>query len=229
MAKIAVIGLGQFGMAIAKSLAEQGAEVMALDSDDNRVEQIKDLVAHAVALDATDMKALEAQNIKEMEAIVVTIGENFEALLMTTVQLLDAGYPRVIARASNDQQRTILKKMGVKEILSPEEEVGRTFASVLINPDIKSYITLPDGYQIVEVQTPRKLRDKELAKIDLRKNYELNLITIKRKYDENKDGQKVESVHIIGVPRADTKLEENDLLIMLGKNEDIEKFVNINK
>ncbi len=229
MAKIAVIGLGQFGIAIARALAEQGAEVMALDNDDARVEQVKDDVAHAVALDATDRKALEAQNIKEMEAVVVAIGENFEALLMTTVQLMEMKIPRIIARASNDQQRMILERIGVKEILSPEAEVGRTFANVLINPDIKSFITLPDGYQIVEVQTPKRLIDKELAKVDLRKNYELNLVTIKRKYAENKDGQKVENMHIIGVPRPDTKLESGDLLIILGKSEDIQKFVNINK
>jgi trk system potassium uptake protein TrkA len=141
MAKIAVIGLGQFGFAIARSLAEQGAEVMALDSNDERIEQIKDFVAHAVALDATDKKALEAQNIKEMEAVVVAIGENFEALLMTTVQLMEMKLPRIIARASNDQQRMILQRIGVKEVLSPEEEVGRTFASALINPDIKSFLT----------------------------------------------------------------------------------------
>jgi trk system potassium uptake protein len=229
MTQIAVIGLGQFGRAIAKALAEQGAEVMALDSDEACVEQIKDFVAHAVVLDATDKKALESQNIREMNAVVVTIGENFEALLMTTVQLMEMGLTRVIARASNDQQRMILQRLGVKEILSPEEEVGRNFASVLMNPNIKSFITLPDGYQIAEVQTPRLLKDKELAKIDLRKNYELNLITIKRKYAENKNGNKVENLHIIGVPRADTKLEENDLLIILGKNEDIEKFVDLNK
>ncbi|GAB4395937.1 MAG: TrkA family potassium uptake protein [Microscillaceae bacterium] len=228
MNKFAVIGLGQFGLAIARSLAKEGAEVMAIDLNPDRVEQIKDDVAHAVVLDATDQKALESQNIREIDAVVVAIGEDFEALLMSTVHMMELALPRIIARAANDQQRMILTKLGIQEILSPEEEVGRTLAKTLLNPSIKSFLPLPDGYEIVETQTPKRAAEKSLKDLSLRNKYNLNLITIKRKFTENKDGKTIKTEHIIGVPRADTILLEDDILIMLGKSKDIDKFVQLN-
>ncbi|NJO02476.1 MAG: TrkA family potassium uptake protein [Bacteroidia bacterium] len=228
MDKFAVIGLGQFGLAIARSLAKEGAEVMAIDNNPERVELIKDDVAHAVSLDATDQKVLEAQNIQDIDAVVVAIGEDFEALLMATVQLMELGVERIIARAANDQQRMILEKLGIKEILSPEEEVGRTLAKMLLNPNIKSFLPLPDGYEIVEINTPKRAADKTVSEIDLRRKYNLNLITIKRIFDESKDGKIVQTEHIIGVPRPDTILYETDILIVLGKSKDVDKFVQLN-
>lgn len=229
MNKFAVIGLGQFGMAIARSLANEGAEVMAIDNNPDRVEQIKEEVAHAVSLDATDQKALEAQNIREIDAVVVAIGEDFEALLMATVQLMELEMERIIARAANDQQRMILEKLGIKEILSPEEEVGKNLAKNLLNPNIKSFLPLPDGYEIVEINTPKKVSDKTISDIDLRKRYNLNLITIKRMFEESKEGKVVKTEHIIGVPRADTILLETDILIVLGKSRDVDRFVQLNR
>lgn len=228
MNKFAVIGLGQFGFAIARALAREGSEVMAIDNDTEHVERIKDDVAHAITLDATDRKALESQNIQELDAVVVAIGEDFEALLMTTVQLMELKVPRIIARAANDQQRMILQKLGITEILSPEEEVGRTFAKTLLNPNIKSFLPLPDGYEIVEINTPKKIADKTVSDVDLRKRYNLNLITIKRAFEETKDGKMIQKEHIIGVPRPDTVLLDSDVLIVLGKANDVERFVQLN-
>jgi trk system potassium uptake protein TrkA len=223
MSKFGVIGLGLFGTAIARALAEQGAEVMAIDNNEDHVENIKDEVAHAVTIDATDRKSLEAQNVQDLDAVVVAIGEDFEALLMTTVQLMEIGMKRIIARAVNKQQRMILQKLGITEILSPEEEVGRTFAKVLINPSVKSFFSLPDGYEIVEIDTPRKVAGKTVLDSGIRNKYGLNLITIKHKA-EDQTGE----YHIIGLPKPETKLHESDILIIAGKNKDIEKFVQLN-
>ncbi len=220
--------MGQFGSAIARSLSKEGAEVMAIDNKPERVEHVKDDVAHAVSLDARDQRVLVAQNIQEMDAVIVAIGEDFEALLMTTVQLMELGVERIIARAANDQQRMILEKLGIEDILSPEEEVGRTLAKTLLNPNIKSFLPLPDGYEIVEINTPKKVADKTVSEIDLRRRYNLNLITIKRLFDESRDGEAVQVEHIIGVPRPDTILYETDILIILGKSKDVDKFVHLN-
>jgi len=228
MNKFAVIGMGQFGVAIAQALAKKGAEVMAIDNNPERIEYIKDEVAHAVALDATDIKALQAQNIQEVDAVVVAIGENFESLLMTTVQLMEMEIDRIIARAANQQQRMILEKLGIKEILSPEEEVGRNLAEVLLNPNIQSFLPLPDDYEIVEINTPRKMANRTIKDINLRKKYNINLITIKRKFEESKDGKKKQNEHIIGVPRPDTLLLEDDVIILLGKSKDVDRFVQLN-
>ncbi|TAG85952.1 MAG: TrkA family potassium uptake protein, partial [Bacteroidetes bacterium] len=183
----------------------------------------KDDVAHAVTLDATDRKALEGQNVQELDAVVVAIGEDFEALLMTTVQLMEMKVNRIVARASTKQQRMILEKLGITEILSPEEEVGQTFAKMLINPNIKSFLALPDGYEIVEIQTPRKVIGKSIKDIDIRQKYGLNLITIKMKADDG-----VGEYHLVGVPKPETKLNDGNILIIMGKHEEIEKFVELN-
>ncbi|ADR22514.1 potassium transporter Trk [Marivirga tractuosa] len=227
--RFAVIGLGQFGESIARTLSDSGAEVLAIDIDLDKVEAIKDDVAYAVALDSTDVKALKAQNIQDMDAVVVAIGENFEGLLLTTVLLLELEVERIIARAANAQQRMILEKMGIEEILSPEETVGKTVAEMLLHPNMKSFLPLPDDYEIVEINTPSRVVDQTISEIGLREKYNLNLITVKRLYDEKVEGQLQQVEHIIGVPRADTFLKETDIMIILGKSKDVNKFIEVNK
>lgn len=227
--KFAVIGLGQFGTSIARTLAGRGAEVLAIDVSLEKVEAMKDDVAYAVALDSTDVKALQAQNITEMDAVVVAIGENFEGLLLTTVRLLELGIKRLIARAANAQQRMILEKVGVKEILSPEDTVGKTVAEMLLHPNMHSFLPLPDDYEIVEINTPARVVNHTVSEVGLREKYNLNLITIKRIYEEERDGEVVKVEHIIGVPKGDTVLYETDIIILLGKSQDVNKFIEVNK
>jgi trk system potassium uptake protein len=227
--KFAVIGLGQFGVSIARTLAQRGAEVLAIDMDLDIVENLKDEVAYAVALDSTDAKALMAQNIIDMDAVVVAIGENFEGLLLTTVLLQELGVKRLIARAANAQQRMILEKMGVKEILSPEDTVGKTVAETLLQPTMKSFLPLPDDYEIVEINVPKRVINETVSEVALREKYNLNLITIKRVYEEEVEGENIKVEHITGVPTGDTVLYETDILILLGKSKDVNRFVEVNK
>lgn len=227
--KFAVIGLGHFGYAVARNLAARGAEVLAIDRDIERVESIKDEVAYAVALDATDIKALSSQNVADMDAVLVAIGENIEGLLLTTVQLLELGVKRIIARAMADQQRLILEKLGVKEILSPEDEVGKLVAEKLLNPNMKAFLPLPDNYSIVEIQAPRRIVNKKVGQVRFRDNYALDLIAIKRVYEEYHDGRKFFAEHLINRPTPDIAIEQSDVLIVLGKSNDVEKFVELNR
>jgi trk system potassium uptake protein TrkA len=227
--KFAVIGLGHFGYAVARNLAARGAEVLAIDRDIERVESIKDDVAYAVALDATDIKALSSQNVADMDAVLVAIGENIEGLLLTTVQLLELGVKRIIARAMADQQRLILEKLGVKEILSPEDEVGKLVAEKLLNPNMKAFLPLPDNFSIVEIQAPRRIVNRKVGQIRFTDNYALDLITIKRVYEEYHDGRKFFAEHLINRPTKDIAIEQSDVLIVLGKSNDVEKFVELNR
>lgn len=226
--KFAVIGLGIFGMSIARTLAEKGAEVLAVDIDPAPVDLIADDVAYAVAMDSTDKRALQSQNIHKMDAVVVSIGENFEAILLTCVMLKELGVKRLISRASNPMQENILIKLGITEILSPENEVGAAVATRLINPDIRTFMELPDEYEIAEVKIPRALRNKSVKDIQLREKYEINLITIKRQYEEVEDNELRNESHLIGVPKAETVLFEGDTLIIMGRKKDISRFLEIN-
>ena len=224
--KYAVIGLGQFGESIARTLASSGAEVLAIDRDISRVEALKEEVAYAVALDATDAKALISQNIQDMEAVVVAIGENFECLLMASVILQDLRVKRIIARAATDQQRVILKKLGIQEILSPEETVGKTVAEMLLRPNLISFLSIADDYVIIESKVPSLIVGQTVASIGLREKYNLNLITIK-KVSEEESG--ITKEHIIGVPQPSTKLEASDIIILMGKEPDLDRFIQVNK
>lgn len=227
--KFAVIGLGFIGNGIAKKLAEQGAEVLAIDNDPDKVDAIKDDVAYAVTLDSTDEKALIAQNITDTNGVVLAIGHNFEAELLTAVLLKELGIKRIIVRVANSKQRMILEKMGITEIFAPDEEVGEIIAERLIHPDVKNFLPLPDDYEIIEILTPKKVINKSVNEVNLREKYNLNLITIKRQYQEEINGEARNVEHIIGVPKGDTVLLESDVIILLGKKNHVNKFIEINK
>ena len=227
--RFAVIGLGLLGTGIARTLASRGAEVLAIDTNEDKVEALKDEVAHAVALDATDEKALRSQSIQDMDGVVVSIGHNFEGMILTTVLLKEMGVKRIIVRVSNNHQKMILEKLGIDEIFAPDEEVGKTVAEMLIHPDVKSFLPLTDDYEIIEIKTPKRVSNKTVREANLREKYNLNLITIKRQFKENRNGESIMVEHIIGVPKSDTVLLDSDIIILLGKSYDVDKFIEINQ
>jgi trk system potassium uptake protein len=227
--KFAVIGLGQFGRAIAKSLAKRGAEVLAIDNDPENINHIIDHVAYAVMMDGSDKKALISNDIKDFDAVIVAIGSDFQQLLMCTVVLMELNVPRIIARATGKNSRMILEKMGVKEILSPEDEVGVIVAERLTNPSLVSYLQLPDEYRVAEIKTPPNLIGRTLEEINPRDKYNLSLITIKGEDESMEDKEKRPGHHIQGVPSSSTVLREHDFLILFGKDKDIQKFIEINQ
>jgi trk system potassium uptake protein len=229
--KFAVIGVGRYGTEIANRLASQGAEVYAFDASEEKIENIKDNVALAVTLDSTDKKVLIANKVHEMDAAVIAIGENFEATVLTALNLIDMELPRVIARASGENQVRILEKIGVQEVLSPESEVAGIIAERLINPSITAFLRLPDEYEIAEIKCPRGIANRSLGEIGLNSKYELTLITLKRAYEVGKDedGQMQVEEHIIGVPKPETVVYETDTLVVFGTLRNVKRFIEINE
>jgi trk system potassium uptake protein TrkA len=226
----AVIGLGRFGSTVAVTLANKGAEVLAIDSDEELVESMRDDVAYAVAMDATDIKAMRAQNIQDMDAVIVAIGSDFESLILVTVSLMELKVKRIVARAMNRTQRVILEKLGIHEIVSPEVEVGISLAEKLLNPGMLTFMQLPDQYEIVEIEAPANIVGKRLDDLDLRRRYKINLITIKRLQTiTEKAGKEHIEYHIIGVPQSDTLIEAKDTLLLMGIDRDISKFIEVNQ
>jgi trk system potassium uptake protein TrkA len=220
--KFAVIGLGVFGSAIARKLAERGADVMAIDENEERVQHLAQEVAFAVTLDATNLQALEAQNLRDVDAVVVSIGSSFQEMLLCVFQLQEMGVPRIIARAQGPVQRKILEKMGVQNILSPEMEVANNVAEQLINPGVLMCVQLPDDYEIIEVEAPSKIIGRSLEDIGLRKKYNINLVTVLRKSEEDN------THHINGVPSPDSFINPGDIILVFGQVKDINRFIEIN-
>ncbi len=227
--KFAVIGVGRYGSTIAKRLAEKGAQVFAFDPNEEKIENIKDEVAFAVTMDATDVRALGSQNLAEMDAVVVAIGENFEATVLTAVHLIDLGVKRIIARASGAQQRLILEKIGVTEILTPEDEVAYVVREKLLNPNIVSFLQLPDDHEIAEIRAPKGVVGRTCDDVGFRNKYEMTLITIKRQYELTKNGEDCTEQHIVGVPKENTVIQEKDTLVIFGAAKSVERFIEINE
>jgi len=223
-----VIGIGQFGEAIAKSLSKNGAEVMAIDIDEDRIDAISKDVAYAVALDASDKNALLSQDIQNFDAVVIAIGQDLEQLLLCAVNLIELKVKRIIVRAKNNVAKKILQKLGLSEIFSPEIEVGGLVAEKLLHPNIISFLQLPDNYQVAELKPPAKTIGQTIETLNLRDDFNLSLITIKNKKEINNQGQIELEEHILGVPGKKTLIMENNFLVVFGKKEDIGKFIEIN-
>lgn len=225
--QFAVIGLGQFGEAIARSLSKSGAEVMAIDIDQEKVDNIANDVAYAVAM-ATNRKALISQNIQKFDAVVIAIGEEFEELLLCAVNLLELKIPRIIVRAKGKINRKILEKLGLTEIFSPEFEVGAVVADRLLHPTMINSLNLPDDFIITEIKAPKSIIGQSIEAIKLRESYGINLVTIKKEIEELEGKEIIIRQHIKGVPNRHTVIEQNDAIIIFGNTKDIEKFIEIN-
>lgn len=227
--RFAVIGLGRFGKTVATTLSKRGAEVLAIDINPDLVDEIRDEVAYAVSLDGKDSKALLSQNINTINTVIVAIGSDFESMLLTTVTLMNIGVKNIYARAMNKTQKSILEKIGIKNIILPEVQVGVSLAENLLHPDIITFFKLPDEYEIVEIKAPKNIFNRTIQDVDLRKKYNLNLITIKRVTNVTiEDENEVKDEHIIGVPTADTKILDGDILIVMGIAKNIKRFMEVN-
>jgi len=225
MARYAVIGLGRFGMMLARSLAERGQEVIAIDHRRDLVEELREEVGVAVRLDATDARALTAQGAHNVDVAVVSIGEDFEAAALATLVLKGLKVPKVIARAQTPTRAKILSLIGADEVVSPEDESAVRLAQRLAAPNIIDYLPLAPGHSVVQIQAPKKFHGKNIAEIDLRKKYEVNLVAIKRTLARRTpEGEEVTQEEITDVPRPTDVIQEGDILIVVGSNENVSRL-----
>ncbi|HEO71618.1 MAG TPA: TrkA family potassium uptake protein [Candidatus Hydrogenedentes bacterium] len=225
MKQFAVIGLGNFGYALAQELMEQGAQVIAVDRDADRIEAVKDMVTYAVTLEAGNEAALKSISIQEVDAAIVCIGANVEANLLITVLLKRVGVPKIWARAISPLQQEILKALNVDSILNLEYEMGRMVARSLVVENVLKHVYLSPGYSVAEVKVPEALVGKTLRQSGLRKDFNLNVVGIKKKVPEiTKDGERTFEEKTENVPSPDTRLEEEDILMLVGKDTDVARF-----
>ncbi len=218
--RIAVIGLGRFGMALARRLSSHGAEILAIDHEKQLVESIANDVATAARLDATDEAALRSQEVDRADTVVVAIGENFEAALLTTVICKkNLKVPHLICRAQTGFHAQIFSQIGADEVIEPEQNAGEMLGRRLAHPRINDYIKLADGFTVLDVVAPTRFVGKTVREINLRINYKVNLIGIRRKSVEV-DGE-VKKGTLISVPGPDDAIEEGDLLLVAGSDDSL--------
>jgi len=221
MRKFAVIGLGRFGSTVAQALAERGAEVIAIDKDPQLVEKFKEIVTLAVKLDSTDEEALRSQGVDKVDVAIVSIGE-FESSILTTALLKKIGVPRVITRASHSASRIqekILVLVGADRIILPEEEMGKKLAQSLIVSNILDYFPITDKYSAAEIRAPSNFWNRKIGELKVRQKYRVNVLEIRKLSPK---GDKVEKINYL--PQATDVIEKGDILLVIGEEEDIERF-----
>ncbi|WP_430786230.1 potassium channel family protein [Virgibacillus flavescens] len=210
--EFAVIGLGRFGGSICRELSEEGMHVLAIDNDEDKVNEFKNIASHAVIADSTDEATLKELGIKNIDHVIVAIGDNIQASILTTVVLTDLGIKKITVKAQNDYHEKILNKIGADQVVHPERDMGKRIAHNIISSNILDYLELSDDHSIVEVKVGEKMLGKTMIELDIRANYGCNVVAIKRGKEINVS------------PRADDTLREEDVLIVIGSDRDISRF-----
>ena len=210
--QFAVIGVGRFGSSVAKTLHNLGFEVLAIDSNEERVQDILPSVTHAVQANATDEDALRSLGIRNFDVIVVAIGSDIQASILTTLILKDMGAPMIVVKAQSDLHGKVLHKIGADKVIFPERDMGMRLAHHLISPNILDFIELSEEYSIVEIKAGSQIEGKTLRQLDIRARYRCNVIAIRRGNEMNI------------APHADEEIRSDDILIVVGKNEDLQSL-----
>ena len=213
-----VIGLGRFGSAMAMTLTELGHDVIGVDGDESRVQQLADVITHALQIDATDEKALRAAGIQDVDVAVVSIGENIESSLLVVMQLRDLSIGTIVAKAVTPLHGRILENLGVSRVIFPEREMAIRIAHSLVLPNVIDYIELSRDFSIVEVPAPAAFVGRTLKQLELRPRLGLTLIAIKRQSDDS--GAVVTNI----APAADEIIRPGDILALLGGNEKLNQL-----
>lgn len=213
-----VIGLGRFGSAMATTLAELGHDVIGVDGDEERVQQLADVITHASQLDATDAKALRAVGIHDVDVAVVSIGENIESSLLVVMQLKELGIEKIVAKAVTPLHGRILEKLGVTRVIFPEREMAIRVAHSLAMPNVLDFIELSRDFSIVELPAPAAFVGQTLKQLELRPRLGLTLIAIKRR--SSPAGPVTTNIS----PSGDELIQPGDVLALLGSNDRLSRL-----
>lgn len=205
-----VLGLGRFGSSLSKSLSQLGHEVLAIDRNDALVQEIAPFVTQAVQADATDEAALDAIGVHNFDAAIVSIGTNVSNSILVSVLCKEKGVPYVVAKATDELHAKVLRKVGVDRVVFPERDMGQRVARSLVAPNILDLMELADDYQIAELTLPEKWQHRTIVDVNVRRNYGLSVIAIHR------------GAEFIASPGAETAFAPGDVLIVLGKQQDID-------
>jgi len=228
MKSIAVVGLGQFGSQVAITLTQKGFSVVAIDESEESVTEIKDLVANAAILDATDEKAMRAVNVDGVDGAVVAIGSNVQSSLLATALLQRLGIEQIYVRAISPLQEGILRSMGITQIINIEEEMGKQLSNSLASGRIGRYIQISDRHSLLELKVPKPLIAKTLKELNVRTQYQINIIGIKTLVPHVEDDGEVRyHTQMADVPDPEYPLEKDDILVIMGPDENVQKFLKL--
>ncbi len=211
--QFAVIGIGRFGASVAAKLYEMGYDVLAIDTSESRIDGIVDRVTHAVVADSTSETALKSLGISNFDVVIVAIGQDIQASILTTLLLKEMGVKQIVTKALTEQHGKVLQKIGSDRIVFPERDMGIRVANNLAVTNVLDFIELSPDFSIVEFIATDEMVGKSLKELDLRARFGVNVLAI-RTADKN----------ISVSPSASDKIEAGDLLIMVGENTSLQRM-----
>ncbi|WP_313567303.1 TrkA family potassium uptake protein [Acetoanaerobium noterae] len=211
MKNYVVIGCGRFGSSVAKTLYSLGHEVLAIDKNEEKIQNISEQVTHAVEADCTDENVLKSLGIRNFDVAVISIGSDIQSSIMATLICKELGVQYVLCKAQNELQAKVLYKIGADRVVFPERDMGIRVAHNLVSQNVLEYIELDPHYSIAEIVAPSKWIGKTIGQLDLRANYGITVMAVKQ------------GININISPEADDVLKAGDILVVIGKNEQINK------
>ncbi|RKL68844.1 potassium transporter Trk [Salipaludibacillus neizhouensis] len=210
--QFAIIGLGRFGTSICKELYHLGHEVLAIDKNQKKLDEVKGFATHTLNVDGTDESALQKVGIRNFEHVIVAIGEDIQASILCTLHLKDLDVRKVWAKAQNDYHHKVLEKIGADRIFHPEKDMGNRIAEFLTSEKVIDYIDLSAEYSIVEILATNKVNGKTIVDLDVRAKYGCTIIAIKQK-------GKVDVT-----PNPMDPLYAGDIIVVIGNKRDLRRF-----
>jgi trk system potassium uptake protein TrkA len=214
MKRVVVIGLGIFGFNIAKDLYENGIEVIAIDKNKEIIQKIRDFSTKAILADGTDKEVIDSIGIQEDDIAIISFGEDLAASTLITLHLKELKLKTIIVKAPNEDHKRVLERVGATQVIIPEREMADKVAKGLISPNVLDYIPLSENYTISEVVPPAGFMGKTIGELHLRTKYHVEVIAIREMLPDR----------VRMVPKADFVIKDSDVLVVIGKEEDIQKI-----
>lgn len=211
--KFCVIGLGNFGFHVVQTLDEDGHEVVAIDMDKDKIQAVKDISSYAILGDAANKEFLASQGLHEMDAVVVSTGDRSHLSTLITLYLKELKVRRIFVKAVSEDHGTILDRVGATDVIHPEKNMAERIAHTMSTPNVLEFIPLAEEYSLSETEAPKTFIGKTLIELDLRKKYEVTVIAIKDILTDK----------FIPAPPPTYLIKDSDVLIMIGKTEDVDK------
>jgi len=181
--QFAIIGMGRFGTSVASTLLNLGHEVLAIDKDENRIKEISTKATHAVIADATNENALKSLGLSNFDCVIVSIGCDIHASILTTLILKDIGVKKIIAKATSDLHGKVLSKTGATTVVYPEKDMAEKLANSLASLNILNIIEIARDACLIEINTPQIMVGKSIKELNLSQKYKLNIVALKRRND----------------------------------------------
>ncbi len=224
--RFCIIGLGTFGTHLSRQLSREGHEIVAVDNNPAHINQLKDEIEFLIQADCTDINAFHEIPIDACDAVILAIGENFEASLSIASNVQQLGAKKIISRIINPLHGRLLKLLKIDDLLIPEAMAAAWLARSLKSPDLLNTLDLGSGYEIAQIVTPPRMVGLTLQVVSLRDQYELNLITIGKSRGTSTTASSQTTIQkVLGIPKPDRNFEADDILVLFGKGQNVRRLM----